>query len=85
MIKPTEKALRAMIALQGDDNFFVITEWLAEQAVRSAVDASIQRDETMMRWAQGEYQTVMELKKVIRDARTYLSILEKAADRARNT
>ena len=83
MIKPTEKVLRAMLALQGDDNFATITEWLSEQAVRSAVDASIQKDEVMMRWAQGEYQAIVELKKTIRDARTHLSLIEKSADRSR--
>jgi len=81
MIRPSDKALRAMIALEDDNAFKDLVDWLSEQSVLSALDSIMVKDEIPMRWTQGEAQAFIELKKVIKDARKLITLRETARER----
>lgn len=62
------KVLKAIINLKNNDDWKIILEWLETERIKALEDSSMQVQEVLSRWAQGQAWVLKVILNTIKDA-----------------
>ncbi len=83
LLNPPENVLKAAIAISGDQNFDLILSWISGCYAGTVHRLPACKDDTDLRWMQGQAQALLLIKKALSSPReTLLAREEKAKENA---
>lgn len=81
MLPPSEKTLRALINLRGNQDFESVLEWMTDSYKARLDDNTEVGPEMHLRWGQGRAQQLRDFLSTVSNARHLLDLKQKQSNR----